>query len=466
MGHDGQPPRRQTLARSVTLDGVGLHMGRPARITFRPAPEGRGVIFRRTDLPGAPEIPALVAHTVLTERRTQLTGARPDAEMHTVEHVLAAVLSAALDDVLIDVEGPEPPALDGSAAPFFDAIMAAGLAPGHQAADYLELSEPIRVIDGDSVYEASPAPDLRLDVTVEFAHPLIGRQHGVYHITPSHFGRELAGARTFGFLREQELLRSKGLIQGASTENAVVLTDTGVLEGGLRWPDEFVRHKAMDCVGDLALAGRRVRASVTAFRPSHRGTVTLVREMVRAAERTADGGRPNGGSGARGGTDGRKETRMAEASKEAKNRTKSGMMIDDLINVIPHRYPFLLVDRILEIDERKRIVGLKNVTINEPYFQGHFPGHPIMPGVLIIEAMAQVGGVLLMGAMDDHASKVVYFMSLDNVKFRRPVRPGDQLIFELEMTQIRGNVCKMRGIAKVDGDVVAEADMAAMVRDR
>jgi beta-hydroxyacyl-ACP dehydratase FabZ len=157
---------------------------------------------------------------------------------------------------------------------------------------------------------------------------------------------------------------------------------------------------------------------------------------------------------------------MAEASKEAKNRTKSGMMIDDLINVIPHRYPFLLVDRILEIDERKRIVGLKNVTINEPYFQGHFPGHPIMPGVLIIEAMAQVGGVLLMGAMDDHASKVVYFMSLDNVKFRRPVRPGDQLIFELEMTQIRGNVCKMRGIAKVDGDVVAEADMAAMVRDR
>jgi UDP-3-O-[3-hydroxymyristoyl] N-acetylglucosamine deacetylase / 3-hydroxyacyl-[acyl-carrier-protein] dehydratase len=481
-GSANRSPRRQTLARSVTLEGIGLHMGRQARITFHPAPEGRGIVFRRVDLPGAPEIPALVGHTVLTERRTQLTGARTDAEMHTVEHVLAAVLSAELDDVLIDVEGPEPPALDGSAGPFFDAIMAAGLAPGHQAADYLELTEPIRVIDGDSVYEASPAPDLELDVTVDFAHPLIGRQHGVYRVTPALFGRELAGARTFGFLHEQESLRAKGLIQGASTENAVVLTDTGVLNGGLRWSDEFVRHKAMDCVGDLALAGCRVRARVTAFRPSHRGTVTLVREMVRAAGRPVDvgtnanvagaagmasgDGKRAGGPVVRGATEGRQETRMVDATKDAKHKTKSGLTIDQLINVIPHRYPFLLVDRILEIDEKKRIVGLKNVTINEPYFQGHFPGHPIMPGVLIIEAMAQVGGVLLMGAVDDHASKVVYFMSLDNVKFRRPVKPGDQLIFELEITQIRGTVCKMRGVAKVDGDVVAEADMAAMVRDR
>ena len=327
------------------------------------------------------------------------------------------------------------------------------------------------MIDGDSVYEASPATDLRIDVTVDFPHPLIGRQHGAYVVTPDQFARELAGARTFGFLREQEALRAKGLIQGASTANAVVLTDTGLFEGVLRWPDEFVRHKAMDCVGDLALAGRRVRARVTASRPSHRGTVTLVREMVRAAERAseaaADGARrPGAASPARCTTDGRQEMRMAEAPKEPKQRTKSGLMIDELIKVIPHRYPFLLVDRILDMEDMKRIVGLKNVTINEPYFQGHFPGHPIMPGVLIIEAMAQVGGVLLMGAMDDHASKVVYFMSLDNVKFRRPVRPGDQLLFELEMTQIRGNVCKMRGVAKVDGDVVAEADMAAMVRDR
>jgi len=211
----------------------------------------------------------------------------------------------------------------------------------------------------------------------------------------------------------------------------VVLDDTDVLSGELRWSDEFVRHKAMDCVGDLALAGARVRARIVAVKPSHRGTVTLVREMVKA---------------------GRKEKGM--------------YTIEDIMKVLPHRYPFLLVDRILEIEEKKRIVGLKNVTINEPFFQGHFPGHPIMPGVLIIEAMAQVGGMLLMGSVDEPESKVVYFMSLDNVKFRRPVKPGDQIRFELEIVQIRGMVCKMRGVGKVDGEVVAEADMAAMVRDR
>jgi UDP-3-O-[3-hydroxymyristoyl] N-acetylglucosamine deacetylase / 3-hydroxyacyl-[acyl-carrier-protein] dehydratase len=253
----------------------------------------------------------------------------------------------------------------------------------------------------------------------------------------------------------------------------VVLGESGLIDATLRWPDEFVRHKAMDCVGDLALAGCRVRAHVTALRPSHRGTITLVREMMRAAHGAAaprNSGvvvRAEGGDDGRAAAtaerpDGRQERRMVEATKEA----KQVMMVDELMKVIPHRYPFLFVDRILEVEEGKRIVGIKNVTINEPYFEGHFPGHPIMPGVLIIEAMAQVGGVLLMGGLTESESKVVYFMSLDNVKFRRPVRPGDQLRFEVEITQIRGRVCKMRGVARVDGDVVAEADMAAMVRDR
>jgi len=456
-------PRRQTIARAVSLEGCGLHLGVLARLTFRPAPEGTGVVFRRTDLSGAPEIPARVECTVLTERRTQLAGAAAGAELHTVEHVLAAVIAAEVDDLWIDVDGPEPPILDGSAGPFFDALCEAGLAPGQQAAEYLELTDPVRVIDGASVYEAFPAHELTLQVMIDFPHPLIGRQEATYPVTPAAFRRDLARARTFGFLHEQDLLRSKGLIRGATTANAVVLTDVGLLEGELRWPDEFVRHKAMDCLGDLALAGRRIRARVTAVRPSHRGTVTLVREMVKAA--TTGAGNAAASSARARGT-GRQETRMAESPKEPKPELKSPMTIDELIKVIPHRYPFLFVDRILEVEERKRIVGLKNVTINEPYFQGHFPGHPIMPGVLIIEAMAQVGGVLLLGGIDDHESKVVYFMSLDNVKFRRPVRPGDQLRFECEITQIRGTVCKMRGIARVDGDVVAEADMAAIVRDR
>jgi len=355
--------------------------------------------------------------------------------------VLAAVVGLEIDDLTIEMDAAEPPIVDGSAAPFLDALREAGVVAHGGTAEWLELSEPVRVIDGESVYEAFPADDLELEVTIDFPHPLIGRQVGRYRVTRDSFAAELAPARTFGFVREVEALRSKGLIQGASTDNAVVLDEHGVVDNALRWPDEFVRHKAMDCVGDLALAGRRVRARVVAHKPSHRGTVTLVREMVRHA-------RPRGP--------------LAAVPQET---LPTVLGIEDIMKVLPHRYPFLLIDRILEL-EPKRVVGLKNVTINEPFFQGHFPGHPIMPGVLILEAMAQVGGMLLMGSLPEPDSKVVYFMSLDNVKFRRPVKPGDQLRFEIDLVQTRGPVCKMRGVAKVDGEVVAEAEMAAMVRDR
>jgi UDP-3-O-[3-hydroxymyristoyl] N-acetylglucosamine deacetylase/3-hydroxyacyl-[acyl-carrier-protein] dehydratase len=427
---------RQTIGRSIAVEGVGLHLGVPCRLTFAPGTTGQGVVFRRTDLPGAAPVPASVDRAVLSERRTQL-GTGPEG-LHTVEHVLAAVAGLAIDDLTILLDGPEPPILDGSARPFVEALLAAGLVPNGGAIEYLELDECVRVIDGESVYEAHPAPALGLTVTIDFPHPSIGRQALECEVTPQSFARELGGARTFGFVHEVEALRAKGLIQGASTENAVVLDERGVMAGqALRWPDEFVRHKAMDCVGDLALAGRRVRARVIAHKPSHRGTVTLVREMMKLAR--SDGREP---------------------------RVTKEIGIEDIMKVLPHRYPFLLVDRIIELEELKRVVGIKNVTINEPFFQGHFPGHPIMPGVLIIEAMAQVGGMLLLGTLEDAGSKVVYFMSLDNVKFRRPVKPGDQIRFELDLTQIRGRVCKMRGVAKVDGEVVAEADMAAMVRDR
>jgi UDP-3-O-[3-hydroxymyristoyl] N-acetylglucosamine deacetylase / 3-hydroxyacyl-[acyl-carrier-protein] dehydratase len=307
--------------------------------------------------------------------------------------------------------------------------------------EYLTLTEPLRVIDGNSVYEAHPANELTLDVTIEFPHPVIGRQSARYVVGRESYRDQMAAARTFGFLHEVEELRAKGLIQGASTDNAVVLDDTGVVANVLRWDDEFLRHKALDCVGDLALAGARVKARIVAVRPSHRGTVTLVREMVRAGRR-------------------------ARSTAQGANSMAGTMSIEEIMKVLPHRYPFLLIDRILEIEGKQRIVGMKNVTINEPFFQGHFPGHPIMPGVLIIEAMAQVGGMLLMGGLEAAEQKVVYFMSLDNVRFRKPVRPGDQIRFELDVIQIRGAVCKMRGVAKVDGELVAEAEMAAMVRDR
>jgi len=422
---------RNTIAAPTSVDGVGLHLGVQCRLTFLPATSGTGIVFRRTDLPNAPMIKAHVDAAVLTERRTQL-GEDP-ISVHTVEHVLAAVGALELDDLVIEMSGPEPPIADGSAKPFLDALRATGIASHSGSVQYLQLREPVRFADGDAEYEAFPADELDLDVTIEFANKQIGRQHGRYRISPDRFANELAAARTFGFVQEVEALRARGLIKGASTKNAVVLDDENVLETTLRWPDEFVRHKALDCVGDLTLAGARVRARIVARRPSHRGTVQLVRAMRASLMR---------------------------------GTTVTEMGIEDIMRVLPHRYPFLLVDRIVEMEDGKRVVGIKNVTINEPFFQGHFPGHPIMPGVLIIEAMAQVGGVLLLGAIENPQSRVVYFTSLNNVKWRRPVKPGDQLRFELDLVQVRGQMARMKGVAKVDGEVVAEAEMGAMVRDR
>lgn len=434
---------RRTVSSVASIEGVGLHLGKPCKLTFKPAKPKDGIKFVRTDLAGAAPISVHVSNVGASERRTQL--GEGEHAVHTVEHALAAVAALEIDDLTIEMDGPEPPICDGSALPFLETLNRARVTNHGIAADYIKVTEPVRIIDGNSVYEAYPSDTLTLDVTIDFPHPVIGQQTGKYTITEESFARELAPARTFGFLKEVEALRAKGLIQGATLTNAIVLDDERVVEesGAVRWPDEFVRHKAMDIVGDLALAGARVKARIVAVQPSHRGTITLVRELVKA-----------------GSQNGVEQKRMTETTGSR------SYGVDEIMKVLPHRYPFLLVDKVLEIEHKKSIVGIKNVTINEPFFQGHFPGHPIMPGVLIVEAMAQVGGMLLMGSVDDPESKVVYFMSLDNVKFRKPVKPGDQLRFELEMVQIRGTVCKMRGVAKVDGEVVCEADMAAMVRDR
>ena len=420
---------RRTIGRPATVTGTGLHLGVACSLEFRPAPSGSGIRFQRRDLPSAPAIPATADRAVLTERRTQI-GEEPNA-VHTVEHVLAAVAALEIDDLLVSLDGPEPPIMDGSAQPFLDALRGAGEHVHAGCVHVARLTTPVRLVDGESVYEAAPSEHLDLDVTIDFPHAMIGRQRYAARVTPEQFERELGWARTFGFVHEVEPLRAMGLIKGASTQNAVVLGDDGVVENTLRSPDEFVRHKMMDCVGDLALVGARLKARIVAHKPSHRGTVLFVRAM------------------------------QASLSRESQV-----LGIEEIMKVLPHRYPFLLVDRVLEIEAGKRIVGIKNVTINEPFFQGHFPGHPIMPGVLIIEAMAQVGGMLLMGAVPDHDKKVVYFTSLNNVKWRRPVKPGDQLRFELELLQVRGMMCKMQGVAKVDGEVVCEAEMGAMVRDR
>jgi len=427
------PSARRSIERKAALRGTGLHTGIATEATFLPAPAGQGIVFRRVDLRGRPEIPARLTEVAAVERRTAI--GHGEATIHTVEHLLAGVAAHEIDDLTVELSGPEPPILDGSVQPYFQALEQARPVEVGGEPVVLTVQAPFTVVEDECSYVVAPAREFRLTVTIEWAHPLIGRQTGSYDVTPEAFARELAPARTFGFTSEIAALRAKGLIKGATDGSAIVLDERAVVNGGaLRWPDEFVRHKAADVVGDLALTGARIRAHVIATRPSHKGNVALARALSRAAKHA---GRPV-------------------------------MDIGRIMDVLPHRYPFLLVDRIIEIEGSERIVGIKNVTINEQFFQGHFPGHPIMPGVLIIEAMAQVGGMLLMQHFEGQnvEDKVVYFMSLDNVKFRRPVVPGDQIRFELELLQFRGKTSRMKGVGYVDGQVVAEAEMMAMITDK
>ena len=423
-------PRQRTLAGTVMLEGAGVHSGQVATLALRPADPGAGIRFRRIDLPGAPEIPATLDHVFETELGTSL--GTDEARVQTVEHVLAALAGQGVDNVLLELSGPEPPIRDGSFKDYVDAVADAGIVEQSEPARVIEVHDPLMVCsDGGASYVAAPGEGFRLSATIQFAHPVIGRQYGSFDITPESFARELGPARTFGFRADAETLLARGLARGASLANTIVLDEGGVLNDGLRFPDEFLRHKVGDIVGDLALLGARLRGHVIAERPSHRGNVALARALA-GCERPA------------------RRPPILDATR--------------IMQQLPHRYPMLLVDRIVEFEAGKRIVGVKNVSINEPFFQGHYPNHPVMPGVLQIEAMAQVGGLLMLEG-EETVGKVVYFMTLDNVKWRRPVTPGDQLIFEVEVVQLKRKTCRMRGKGTVDGHLVVEADMMARIVD-
>lgn len=425
-------PRQNTIARPGEMPGVGLHTGAEVRMRILPAPVNTGIVFRRTDVPGAPDVPALVSHVVGTDLGTSI--GIGDVKIHTVEHLLSAFTAREIDNAFVELDAAELPAADGSATEFLRLLDGCGREPQDAPAKFLVVPEPFSLSKERSEYVAAPADDFRVSTTIEFPHPLIGRQFGSFRVESDDFEREVLAARTFGFLRDVEAMRGRGLAMGGSQENAIVLTDDGLAEGTeLRFADEFVRHKVLDVVGDLTLVGARIKGQIIAERPGHLGNVTLAKELVARAEKKA----------------------LAHPILD----------IRQIMQYLPHRYPFLLVDRVVEFEEGKRIVGLKNVTINEPFFVGHFPSRPVMPGVLIIEAMAQVGGLLVLEQMENLDDKVVYFMSLDNVKWRRPVTPGDQIRFEVSVLQIRGVTVRMKGVGTVDGKVVAEAEMMARVVD-
>lgn len=424
---------QRTIAASFAEQGTGLHSGLPAHAEVHPADPDTGIIFRRLDLKGEPTIPADVELVSGVEWETVLGPA--DSSVRTVEHLLAALATHRIDNVEVRLQGSEPPSLDGSSALWCAAIEAAGIVEQDAPARKIEVTEAFSLEDGASRYAVAPYDGYRVSAGIEFDHPVIQRQYASAEIRAGEFCRDVAPARTFGLQSWAKALHARGLAMGADFDNTIALTDDGIADGiELRFPDEFVRHKIIDVVGDLALAGARIQAHVIAERPSHRGNVMLARRLRRLQFRPADG------------------TPVLDS--------------DRIFDFLPHRYPFLLVDRILEFEPGRRILGLKNVTINEPFFAGHFPGHPIMPGVLIVEGMAQTGGLMLMNEVSGSSNKVVYFMSMDDVKFRRPVRPGDTLLFDMEMLQFRGRVCRLKGVGTVDGQVVAEATLMAQVVDR
>jgi UDP-3-O-[3-hydroxymyristoyl] N-acetylglucosamine deacetylase / 3-hydroxyacyl-[acyl-carrier-protein] dehydratase len=439
-------PNQRTIAKPVSYQGVGLHTGGTCKVEFRPAPPGSGIRFVRLDLPGHPEIPVnpRYARADMDQmRRTILKNGQ--AEVHTVEHILAAAAGLGIDNLVIALDAQEPPEPpDGSATPYVRLFQEAGLVDQPAARRYFRVTEPVRHEENGVILVALPHDGLRVTFTIEYANAWRGTQYATYDIDPEVFVKEIAPARTFVLERDVELLRSKGMIQGGTLQNAVVVRPDGILnQEPLRFEDEFVRHKILDFLGDLSLLGRPARGHFLSVKSGHASNVRFVQRLAASEEPSSllGPGSTNGSGG------------------------PIQLDINAIQRIMPHRYPFLLVDRILSLDAQ-RVVGIKNVTINEPFFNGHFPGHPIMPAVLIIEAMAQCGGVLLLNSVDRPKERLVYFMGIDNAKFRKPVRPGDQLRFELTLLRLKSRICKMEGKAYVDGDLVAEAELLSSIVDR
>ena len=460
---------QRTISNPVSISGVGLHTGEKCTMTFKPAPENYGIRFVRTDLGGRPEIPANADNVVDISRGTTL--GIGETKVHTVEHVLAAVVGLQIDNIIIELDGIEPPVGDGSAMPYVNILKDAGFVQQDSPKDYLIIDETVIYHEEDKQVDivALPLDGYRATVMVDYQNPALGSQHTGLFDLEKEFVTEFAPSRTFCFLSEVETLANNGLIKGGDIDNAIVIVDkeatdneleqirkkigikekitlgnNGILNNKeLRFKNEPVRHKLLDLIGDLALIGVPIKAQILAARPGHKSNVEFAKQV-------------------------RKLYQQKKLVKKFQFVKKEGVVLDvnAIQRILPHRYPFLMVDKIIQLELEKKVVGVKSVTINEPFFVGHFPGQPIMPGVLIIEAMAQTSGILILNSLPDFEKKLVYFMQMNNVKFRKPVVPGDQLFLEVELVNKRSKVFMMTGKAYVNDILVAEADFMAGVVDR
>ncbi len=422
----------RTVKETVKISGIGIHTSSDTEIIIEPAEVGEGIKFIREDLekpvvyrPGVEFVKEVPRATVLSCE---------DHDLYTVEHLLATFYGLGITDVLVRVNGPEIPAMNGSAGGFVEEIQAAGLRELNQKRQIHRIREPLFVQQGDQSIMILPSAEFKVTCTISFENDFIGDQFLSTSLTPEIFAEKIAPARTFGFKEEVEDLLENNLALGGSLDNAIVLDKEGNLLGDKpRFKDEFVRHKILDIIGDLSLAGNFIVGHVIAIKNGHFLNVALAEKIARRINYSP-----------------------ATISKRALQSGEEMKNIDEIKEILPHRYPFLLLDKILSVDnENMRAVGMKNVTANEDFFNGHFPGDPIMPGVLIVEAMAQLGAAWILDK-SENKGKNIYFMGVDKVKWRSPVRPGDQLIFEVECRRLRRSAGMMEGKAYVDGEVATE----------
>ena len=418
--------KQRTIAAPTRLEGIGLHTGENVRIELKPAECGDGIYFVRMDIPEKPVVEALVENVVETDRGTVLE--KDGVKVHTVEHLLGVVWGMGIDNLRIELWGAEPPALDGSGLGFAEAIESVGILELEAEAPVISPDEPFRMSFDDREIILLPSKELKVSFGVDYPHPVLSTQFISIPINQETILKEISPARTYVFKADLEEIWAKGLAKGGSLENAIVIDDKGYINGPLRFPNEPVRHKVLDLLGDLALVGKRIEGHIIAIKTGHKHHIEFVKHLKNAL----------GGD---------------------------AFSIHDVLNIMPHRYPFLLVDRIVSLSE-DYVVGIKNVTYNEPFFQGHFPDDPIMPGVLIVEAMAQVGGFLLLHRVEDKENKLLYFSGIDDVRFKRPVRPGDRIRFELRLIRFGGRIAKMAGVAKVGGEIAVSATLTAAIVEK
>jgi len=428
---------QRTIKSPVTVKGTGLHSGQETTIVLRPADADNGIVFVRTDLPGKPEIRAIHENAVRQNRQTVL--AHAGVRIQTVEHLCSGFLALGIDNCRIEIDADEVPGMDGSALPFVDALREAGRVDQKAPRKTFVLDRTVTVHDGDRSIVAFPCETgMRISYTLSYpTDGALSSQYVSLDIEEDRFVSEIAPARTFCLEREVKALQEAGFGKGASTDNTLVIGEEGLIDNTFRFDDELARHKLLDIIGDMALLGADLRAHVVAVRTGHDSNQRLVGKIL---------------------------SRMVELESKGVIQRDTGLDVRDILSIIPHRYPFLFVDRVIELVGYRRAVGLKNVSFNEPYFQGHWPGQPIMPGVLQVEALAQLAGVLLLRRLEN-TGKVAVLLAIDHIKFRRPVVPGDQLRLECDTLFLKSRSGKVRGRALVNDDLTCEAVMKFMLMD-